>query len=157
MKVSLGKNDPSRALNCINHFELSEVTLSFVEWCIHFGNGTCHLQVFPPFASPNIAGLSVTNSGYWHQLLPAMSPRNHHLKNHWPFHKASHSIQRNSRYFSKGEWSIFFKKEREREREAHSPFQVANYGVQINPNERPSISSTPYPPKTPCSMRPGFG
>ena len=29
-------------------FELSEVTLSFVEWCVRFGNDTCHLQVFIP-------------------------------------------------------------------------------------------------------------
>ena len=51
---------------------------------------------------------------------------------------------------------IFFKKrEKEKKREVHSPFQVANYGVQIN--GKPSIPSIPYPPKTPCSMRPGFG
>src|SRR6185436_13102426 len=45
VKVSHGKNDPFRALYCINRFELSEVTLSCVEWCIHFGNATCLLQV----------------------------------------------------------------------------------------------------------------
>ena len=151
-----------RALYYINHFELSEVTLSFVEWCIHFGNGTCHLQVFPPFASPNIASQSVTHSGYWHPLLPAKLPRNHHLKNHSSFHKASHSkLQINSRYSSKGEWSyLSFKKKRRREkkkREAYSPFQVANYGVQINSNGKPSTPSTSYLPKTPCSMKPGFG
>src|SRR6185437_5654079 len=59
------------------------------------------------------------------------------------------------------ESGAIFSKKREREkeikREAHSPFQVANYGVQINPNGKPSIPSTPYPPKTPCSMRPEFG
>ena len=27
-------------------FELSEVTLSFVEWCVHLGNGTRHLPIF---------------------------------------------------------------------------------------------------------------
>jgi len=46
---------------------------------------------------------------------------------------------------------------RKKEKEAHSPFQVANYGVQINSNGKPSTPSTSYPPNTPCSMRPEFG
>ena len=146
MKVSHGKNDPSRALYCINHFELSEVTLSFVEWCIHFGNGTCHLQVFipqnPPFASPNIAGLSVTHSGYWHPLLPAMSPQQS------PSQKPQFIPQKPPIQNSK-EFKIFQQRRVElsslkKKREAHSPFQVANYGVQISSNEAiHSIHSIP--------------
>jgi len=86
-----------------------------------------------------------------------MSPHNHHLIYHkFIPQKLPHSkLQRNSRYSSKGEWSYLLKKKRERKREAHSPFQVANYGVQIN--GKPFIPSIPYPPKTPCSMRLGFG
>ena len=124
-----------RALYYINRFELSEVTLSFVEWCIHFGNGTCHLQVFipqknPPFASPNIAGLSVIHPGYWHPLLPAMLPRSHHLKNHSSFHKAPHSkLQRNSRCSSKWEWSYLLKKrerEKKKKKKKKSPLSISS-------------------------------
>jgi hypothetical protein len=90
-----------------------------------------------------------------------MLPRNHHLIYHSLFHKASHSkLQRNSRYSSKGEWGYLPLKKREeekRKREAHSPFQVANNGVQISSNGKPSTPSTSYPLNTRCSMRPGFG
>ena len=147
-----------RALYYINHFELSEVTLSFVEWCIHFGNGTCHLQVFipqnPPFGSPNKAGLSVIHSGYRHPLLLAMLPRNHHLKNHSSFHKSlPFKTPKNSRYISKGEWSyLFFKKKREREKK-RSPLSISSCKLWSS-NGKPSTS---YPPKTPCSMKPRFG
>jgi hypothetical protein len=67
--------------------------------------------------------------------------------------KSSYSkLQRIQDISAKESEVIFLKK-----REAHSLVQVAYYGVQINPNGRPSIPSTPYPPKTPCSMRPEFG
>jgi hypothetical protein len=71
--------------------------------------------------------------------------------------KASHlKLQRIQDISAKESEVIFFlKKKRERKkREAHSPFQVANYGVQISSNGKPSTS---YPPKTPCSMKPRFG
>ena len=77
------------------------------------------------------------------------------------FHKSfpiQNSKERNSRYSSIGEWSHLLKKKKEkRKREVHSPFQVANYEVQINSNGKPPTPSTSYPPKTPCSMRPEFG
>jgi len=87
-----------------------------------------------------------------------MLPRNHHLIYHSLFHKASHSkLQRIQDISAKESEVIFLKREREKKKEANSPFQVANYGVQINSNGKPSTPSTPYPPKTPCSVRPGFG
>ena len=108
----------------------------------------------PPFASPNIAALSVTHSEYWHPLLPVMYPRRG-SSSHRSFpiqnYKEKFKIYQQKRV----EVSSLKKRKEERKREVHSPFQVANYGVQIN--GKPSFPSTPYPPKTPCSMRPGFG
>ena len=80
----------------------------------------------PPFASPNIAGLSVTHSGYWHPLLPAMYPRNYHLIYHkFIPQKLPHSkLQRNSRYSSKGEWSYLFKKKQKKKK--RSPLSISS-------------------------------
>ena len=127
MKVSHGKNDPSIALYCINRFELSEVTLSFVEWCIHFGNGTCHLQVFtphknPPFSNPNIAGLSVTH--FCQLCSPAITISNTSVH---PI-RASHSkLQRNSRYSSKGEWSYLLKKKEKEKSTLNFKLQIMEF------------------------------
>ena len=101
-------------------FELSEVTLSFVEWCIHFGNGTCHLQIFipqnPPFASPNIAGLSVIHSGYCHPPSPDIIPlqtytQNLHSVPSYPTKGLpTMKLQRCQKHMSKREWGLFSKK-----------------------------------------------
>ena len=112
----------------------------------------------PPFASPNIAGLLVTHSEYWHPLLPVIYPRNHHLIYHkFLPQKLPHSkTPKKFKIFQQRrvELSSVKKKGRKKEKEAHCPFQVANYGVQINSNGMPS---TPYPQKIPSSMRLGFG
>ena len=99
-----------------------------------------------PFASPNIACLSVTHSGYWHPLFPAMLPRNHHLKHLIPQELPVQNFKEIQVISAKESGVIFLKKEREKrkkrkKRKAHSQFQVANYGVQINSNGKPSTSS----------------
>jgi hypothetical protein len=71
-----------------------------------------------------------------------MYPRNHHLiPQKLPHSKLQRKIQD---ILAKESGVIFFKKKR-------SPLSIssANYGVQINSNGKPSIPSTPYPPKNP--------
>ena len=150
----------------MNRFELSEVTLSFVEWCIHFGNGTCHLQVYIPQKSTicqpqtQLACQSPTpgiDIHFCQLCFPAITIS----------YATVHSIKlpiQNSKEIqdipAKESGVDFLKKKKRRERKKkRSPLSIssANYGVQINSNGKPFISSTPYPPKTPCSMRPGFG
>ena len=86
-------------------------------------------HINPPFANPNIADLSVTHSRYWHPLLPAMLPRNHHLKHLSPSHKSFPF--KTSKKFKVNQQRRVELSSKKKRREAHSPFQVANYGVQI--------------------------
>jgi len=62
---------------------------------------------------------------------PPQSPSQHLSSSHksFPF-----KTPKNSSHIRKGEWGYLLKKRekgKEKEREAHSPFQVAIYGVQI--------------------------
>ena len=135
MKVSHGKNDPSRALYCINCFELSEVTLSFVEWCIHFGNGTCHLQVFIPQKSTickpkhswpvshPLRVLTSTLASYTPLQSPSHRPQVHSIKLPIQNSKEIQDIP------AKESGVVFFKKkEREEEKPTlHSKLQIMEF------------------------------
>ena len=106
--------EPYISINC---FDLSEVTLSFVEWCVRFGNGTNS-----SFASPKMSGMSVTRSGYWHPLLPDIHPRIHKSNTSFIPQRSSQSeLQRIQVISAKKSGLIFFIKKREKEKEVHSP------------------------------------
>ena len=101
----------------INCYELSDVTLSFVEWCVRFGNGTNS-----SFARPKMSGMSVTRSGYWHPLLPDIHPRIHKSNTSFIPQRSSQSeLQRIQVISAKESGVIFLKKRAEREEEVHSP------------------------------------
>ena len=100
---------------------------------------------YPLFASQKkMPGLSVTYSEYWHPLLPDVFPRNHKTNNSnvYPFIPQRSSHHKTPKFKSYQEERVKLScLKKEREREAHSPsLRVANYGVQINSNGKPSTS-----------------
>ena len=144
--------EPYISINC---FDLSEVTLSFVEWCVRFGNGTNS-----SFASPKMSGLSVTHSGCGHPLLPDMHPRNH--KSNIPFipqRSSLSKLQRIQVISAKESGVIFFNIYIREKKEVHSASLKScklwsSNKTKFHPNGMPPISSSP---DIPSFIRPEFG
>ena len=104
----------------MNQNELSCIIMSFAEWCVRLGNGTCHLPVFILlyllFASLKMSGLSIIHSGYCHPPSPDIIPlqtytQNLHSVPSYPTKGLpTMKLQRCQKHMSKREWGLFSKK-----------------------------------------------